>query len=112
LWQLHRLAIEDRHRALVVAFHVTTAANFTAWGPPGDKPNPDLDLGPVVNGQQVGHWALAGDWIQLGFPPMSFDYSLAFDSTGPGQGRLICSTMLEYSNAVRSVLDRFQQFFP
>jgi hypothetical protein len=112
LWQLHRLAIEDRHRALVVAFQVATTARFTAWGPPGNKPNPVLTLGPIVHGQQVGYWALAGDWIQLGFPPITFDFGLAFDAGGAGAGRLICSAMLDYSNSVRSVLDRFQQFFP
>ena len=104
LWQLHRLAIEDRHRALVIAFHVATTAMFTAWGPPGNKPNPELQLdGPIANGQQVGHWDLAGDWVQLGFP-----WSLAFDEAGPAKGGLICPRLLEYSNAVRGVLDRLE----
>jgi hypothetical protein len=112
LWQLHRLAIQDRHRALVIAYRVTTTAMFTAWGPPGNKPNPDLQLGAVVDGQAVGHWTLAGDWVQLGFPPISFDWSLAFDEAGPGQGGLMCPRLLEYSNAVRSALDRLAPFLP
>jgi hypothetical protein len=112
LWQLHRLAIEDRHRTLVLAFHVATSAMFTAWGPPGNKPNPELHLGAVADGDQIGLWKLEGDWIQLGLPPISFTWDLAFDQAGPARGRLICSGLLEYSNAVRSVLDQFQQFFP
>ena len=112
LWQLHRLAIQDRHRTLVLGFHAATVATFTAWGPAGNKPNPNLVLGMVTDGQQVGDWPMAGDWQELGFPPISFEFDLAFDLLGAAGGRPICSTLLGLSNAVRTILDEFAQFFP